>query len=202
MIPYDMTGDGLLDLVAELKWLENLGDGTFQPHEIIKAFNKDRYPEGFRGGEFRLGDIDGDGNIDVIACEEHTNWGADPKHVSYARLAWFKNPGESKQGLWKMHVIDNIRSPHSLTVADLDGDGELEIICGEHDPFKPYRSCCRVYIYKKAEPQGRAWTRHVVDDRFSHHVGTRLIELGSGRTGIISHSWSGEFPYVHLWEPY
>ncbi|GAH38646.1 unnamed protein product, partial [marine sediment metagenome] len=79
---------------------------------------------------------------------------------------------------------------------------ELEIICGEHDPFKPYRSCCRVYIYKKAEPQGRAWTRHVVDDRFSHHVGTQLIELGSGRTGIISHSWIGEFPYVHLWEPY
>ena len=201
MVPYDLTGDGLLDLVGEWKWLENLGDGTFHPHEIIKAFDEDTCPEGFRGGEFRLGDMDGDGHIDLIACEEQTHWGADPKHVSYARVAWFKNPGEPRQGLWEMHVIDTIRSPHSLVVADLDGDGELEIVCGEHDPFKPYRSRCRVYIYKKAEPQGRAWTRHLVDDRFSSHVGTQLIELEPGRTGIISHSWQGEFPYVHLWEP-
>jgi hypothetical protein len=41
----------------------------------------------------------------------------------------------------------------------------------------------------------------VVDDRFSSHVGTRLIELEPGRIGIISHSWL-EYTYLHLWEPH
>ena len=55
-------------------------------------------------------------------------------------------------------------------------------------------------MYKKADPQGYAWTRHVVEDRFDHHVGARLIELESGRIGILSHGWQ-ESAYLHLWEP-
>ena len=201
MVPYDLTGNGKLDLVAGWVWLENLGDGTFRPHEIVNRFDERGSPEGFRGGEFCIADVNGNGRMDVVACEEHTVWDAQPRRVEYARLAWFENPGDPRQGPWKMHVIDQLRSPHSLAVADLDGDGRPEIVCGEHDPFHPYRSRCRVYIYKQADAQGRAWTRHVVDDRFSSHVGTRLIELEPGRIGIISHSWL-EYTYLHLWEPH
>ncbi len=200
MIPYDMTGNGLLDLVAQFKWLENLGDGTFKPHDITDGFDRET-EEGLRGGEFLLADINGDGNMDIVFCEEHTNWGADPRHVSYARVGWLEHPGDPKKGDWQIHFIDCIRSPHSLAVADLDDDGELEIVCGEHDPFRPHRTRCRTYVYKRAEPQGRSWTRHVIEDRFSSHVGTRIIQLANGELGIISHSWVGEFQSVHLWEP-
>jgi hypothetical protein len=201
MIPTDMTGDGRLDLVAGWIWLENLGDGTFRPHEIVRQFDEHASPDGFRGGEFRITDVNGNGHMDIVACEEHTVWQPGAHRVEYARLAWFENPGDPRRGPWTMHIIDQIRSPHSLAVADLDGDGQIEIVCGEHDPFHPYRSRCKVYIYKKADPRGAAWTRHAVDDRFSSHVGTRLIELASGRIGIISHSWL-EYEYVHLWEPH
>ena len=35
-----------------------------------------------------------------------------------------------------MHVIDKMRSPHSLDVADLDGDGQLEVVVvGNLDEF-------------------------------------------------------------------
>jgi len=50
-----------------------------------------------------------------------------------------------------MHVIDKLRSPHSLDVADFDKDGKLEIVCAEHDPFKEYRSRSRMFLYKKAD---------------------------------------------------
>ena len=198
MIAHDLTGNGLLDLIAGWKWLENLGDGAFRPHLIAEQFNEKSNPEGLRGGEHLIADINGDGHIDMIACEEHTDYPS--KEVKFARVVWFENPSDPKQELWEMHVIDNIRSPHSLAVADLDGDGEPEIVAGEHDPHHPYRGRQRLYVYKKADNQGHAWTRHLIDEGFDHHVGTKLIELEPGRIGIISHGWN-EGNYVHLWEP-
>ena len=200
MVPIDLTGNGLLDLVARWTWLENLGDGTFRPHRIVDRYDPQASPGGFRDGEHLVADVNGDGLPDVVACEEHVAWGESPRRAYFARLAWFEHPGDPRQGPWRMHVIDSIRSPHSLAIADLDGDGEMEIVCGEHDPFKPYRARPKLYVYKKADPQGRAWTRHVIDDRFDNHVGARLIELANGRLGIISHGWM-EPAYLHLWEP-
>jgi hypothetical protein len=99
-----------------------------------------------------------------------------------------------------MHVIDKVRSPHSLDVADLDGDGEREVIVAEHDPFTPYRARNRLLVYKKADPLGRMWKQYVLDDRFEHHCGTRVFEVAPGRPGIASHGWA-ENRYVHLWTP-
>jgi hypothetical protein len=98
-----------------------------------------------------------------------------------------------------MHVIDQVRCGHSVAVADLDGDGEMEIVCGEHDPFTPYRSRCRLFAYKKADREGRGWIRHQLDDRFEHHCGTKVFEVAAGRIGILSIGWTEE-RYVHLWE--
>ena len=80
-------------------------------------------------------------------------------------------------------------------------DGEAEIICGEHDPRKTLRTRSRLFIYKKADPEGKAWVRHCLDRIFEHHDGTKIIDLGHGRKGIISIGWA-ERRYVHLWEPY
>jgi hypothetical protein len=114
-------------------------------------------------------------------------------------MCWYK-PGPDLSEPWARHVIGGglVGHPHDQVVADVDG--RIEIVCAEHDPFRPYRSRCRLYVYKRADSSGHAWTRHVADDRFEHHVGTRLISLASGRTGIISHGWE-EPLYVHLWEP-
>lgn len=91
-------------------------------------------------------------------------------------------------------------SERTLCVAgDLDGDGEIEVIVGEHDPFKPYRARYRLYVYKKAEPQGRAWARFPIDDRFEHHDGTKVFEVAPGRLAIVSHAWM-DVKVVHLWE--
>ena len=122
------------------------------------------------------------------------------KIVPWSPLAWFENPGSNANGPWKRHVIDTVRCAHSIGVADLDGDGEMEVICGEHYPFHAYRSRCKLFVYKKADPAGISWKRWTLDDRFEHHDGTKIIELSPGRFGIISHGWRDSL-YVHLWEP-
>jgi hypothetical protein len=114
-------------------------------------------------------------------------------------LAWFEQPADPRADPWTMHVIDKLRSPHSLDVADLDGDGQPEVICAEHDPFWPYRNRSRLIVYQKAEPLGRAWHPYVIDDRFEHHNGAKVFEVAPGRLAIASHGWT-DSRYVHVWE--
>jgi hypothetical protein len=95
-------------------------------------------------------------------------------------------------------VIDRIICPHSLSVADLDGDGKPEIVAAEHDPFHPYKSRSRLFIYKLADPNGTAWFRYALDDKFEQHCGAKVVELAPGKMGIIGHGWA-ESRYVHLW---
>ena len=185
----DMDGDGKLDLAAGSWWLENRGDGTFQPHQIS---------EGFAAARVAVADIAGNGRKDVILGEEVLDFKV--RITPRSALVWFENPGDPRKGPWKMHVIDKVRCAHSIAAADLDGDGEPEIVCGEHDPFWPYRNMCNLFVYKKADPKGLAWKRYCLDSRFEHHDGTKIIELDGGKKGIISHGWTDNI-YVNLWEP-
>jgi hypothetical protein len=60
-------------------------------------------------------DVNGDGKVDWVASRGHGTG-----------VLWFENPS------WKTHEIDQvIKQPHSLTVADHDQDGDIDIAsCG------------------------------------------------------------------------
>lgn len=59
----------------------------------------------------QVGDVNGDEIPDLIATQGH--------HVG---VLWFEGPN------WKPHYIDQtLRSPHTLVVADLDRDGDLDV---------------------------------------------------------------------------
>ncbi len=132
--PVDMDADGDLDVVMafgiaapvgnnspdshQIAWYENLGTpgpGTeWKKHPIAASF-----PQGF---EAVAGDLDGDGDLDVVA----TGWGA------RGRIAWFENSGDPTRD-WAMHSIKQ-NWPNAVTVvlADLDNDGRLDIVaCAE-----------------------------------------------------------------------
>ena len=187
IVPFDINGDGRLELIMGPWWLESVG-GRWEPHLITPNFQVARV---------RVADVDGDGLPDVILGEELLDF--EHRYTPFARIAWFRNPGFSSGTPWEMQVIDKIRCPHSIDVADLDDDGNVEIVCGEHDPFAPYRSRCRLFVYKKADKKGRSWYRYLVDGRFEHHDGAKVIELSPGKFGIVSHGWK-DSAYVHLWE--
>jgi hypothetical protein len=188
MAACDVDGDGLLDIVAGQFWLHNRGDGTFVPHVLAQDFVACR---------LAVWDVNGDGRPDVVMGAEVMDF--QRRTIPLSPVAWFENPGDRLGDPWQMHVIDLVRCAHSLSVADIDGDGEPEVIVGEHDPFWPYRSRCRLLVYKKADPQGRSWSSHCVDSRFEHHDGAKVFEPSPGRKAILSHGWQDSI-YVHMWE--
>jgi len=216
MIAYDLDGDGKLDIVAGPYWLENLGDGRFEPHLLID-------PEFLESADLdmisriAIADVNGDGRTDILFTVQRVEkWQSSvegPAAVDYplmteehyrsthkahfGAVGWLENTGNLAGRKFDVHIIDRARSPHSIGVGDLDGDGEMEVIVGEHDPFCSTQTQCRLYAYKKADAKGLTWSRHPIDNRFDHYNGAKVVEFSPGRPSIIS---QGDSSYVHIWE--
>ncbi|MBD3393840.1 MAG: hypothetical protein GF418_17035 [Chitinivibrionales bacterium] len=189
LVAADIDNDGTVEIVAGT-WVFKPGAGG--------EFATFRLAEDLDAARCAVTDINGNGNLDIVIGEEVLDF--ENMVAPYSRLVWLENPGSLDKRLWSVHVIDKVKCGHSVSVGDIDGDGEDEIVCGEHDIVNPYRTRSRLMVYKKADPDGISWRRYVIDDRFEHHDGAKLITLASGRKGIISHGWK-DARYVHLWEP-
>ncbi len=111
----DLNGDGDLDVLAlqpsKLVSFENLqNSGTFGPSQTISTAITD-------GSSVSAGDLDGDGAIDAISASS----GED-------RIAWYRNL-DVAGAFGAQQVVSTLADgPRSLAVADLDGDGDRDLI--------------------------------------------------------------------------
>lgn len=148
----DIAGNGRLDLVMPNGWLEAPAD-PFSGEQW--AFHP----------EFDLGpscscpilvvDVDGDGLNDLIVGQGH----------AYG-LHWWQQVRRGNQREWIRHPIDpNNSQYHDLIWADIDGDGQCELITG-----KRYRAHCGgdpgskdpvgIYYFKW---NGESFTKQIID---------------------------------------
>jgi len=117
--PADLDGDGDLDLLATcghgsgVLWFRNKGKAA--SWETI-----DIDPRLSRPHCLTLGDIDGDGDIDAAT----TSASAD------RRTVWYENDGA---GHFAIHDIDDDQVAYSILAADLDSDGDLDLLIGGKD---------------------------------------------------------------------
>lgn len=77
----------------------------------------------------------------------------------------YTEPAEPR-GLWDRHVIDGqLKWGHAVWCADLDGDGDEELIIGVRDNLsaKPGERC-GVRLYKATDGRGAKWERKLIDE--------------------------------------
>jgi hypothetical protein len=167
----DIDRDGDRDLMLGTQWLRNDGAGSWTPVALANPAEGD--PD-----RNVLVDMDRDGDLDVVIGFGHDIEG---------KIAWYEQPA-NPAALWTEHLIDMIApaTAQSVDVADIDGDGDADVVVGEHS--NPDIGGMRLLIY---ENRNLSWIAHEVYAGDEHHDGAQLVDLDKdGDLDIISIGWT------------
>jgi hypothetical protein len=152
----DVNGDGREDVLCEIGWYERpAGDIWAGPWKYHAETNLNAMHPSC---PFAVKDLNGDGRLDIVFGRGHN-----------VGLFWWEQlaPKEDGTTQWKQHVIDDTWSQaHCLAWADLDGDGEEDLVTGKciwaHDGGDPGAGDPPAVYYYTWDRAKLAFTRHTM----------------------------------------
>jgi FG-GAP-like repeat len=203
VIPTDLDGDGRMDLVALIS----------QQHERVLAFYNNGPGAGFAmetmyaaphpnwgSTGIQLVDVDGDGDLDVLMT--HGDTMDDSVIKPYHGIQWLENTGGFQM---VEHPIVPMPGVHRAIVADLDGDGDRDIVASSmfaFDAGEVGKQLASIAFLEQVGP-GR-YERRTLEAGLHHHAtidagdydGDGDIDLAVGNFVFGRTS----APWVEIWE--
>ena len=102
-------------------------------------------------------------------------------------VAWYEQ-GPDPRAPWKRHFVGSVVGPMSLDVVDIDGDGDLDIVVGEHNLKNP--GTARLLVFENLDGRGGRWRERLIYTGDEHHDGALAVDLdGDGDLDIVSIGW-------------
>jgi hypothetical protein len=157
----DVASNGRPDVVCGTFWAECPADPT---RDRWRVHRYSRWEDGGWGGmdKLALADLNGDGRVEIVASEAE---------IPDARLGVFFRKTGQPDAAWEYREIDKgLYCPHSLLLADLDGDDRTDLVVGEMTaggwdfPLNPRP---RILAYLQQEKQ--LFERHVLSEGWGVH---------------------------------
>ncbi len=187
----DVNGDGRPDLLRPDAWFEAPQDiraGTWKQHPLAVGGEKEGQVD--HTPQILVYDVNADGLNDIVTSVAH-------KHGIF----WYEQAAGDPQPTWKRHTIDDTwTQAHSLTLADLDGDGDRDLVTGKrfmahngHDPDA--FGTVGVYWYELTRGPKPKWTRHAIsyDEGIGSGLNIPVVDLdGDGDLDVVvTGKWGG-----------
>ena len=206
----DLNGDGRADLLTFNGWWEQPASLTGDP---VWKFHAADFGQG--GAQMYAYDVNGDGRADVITSIEAHKYG----------LSWFEQippVAGSAESTWREHVILSrdadekindvqFSQPHAVVLADIDGDGLLDIVTGKrhwahgsHGDPEPTAPAVLYWFRLVRDPatHSASFEPHLIDS--DSGVGTKFVVAdlnGDGLPDIAVANKRGVFAFFQQRAP-
>jgi len=169
----DVNGDGRPDVLTTVGYWEAPKDPRTSPWKFVRA---DLGPD---CAQMIVYDVNGDGLPDVIASSAHN-----------VGVWWLEQRKKANGPEFVRHSIDDsFTQAHSIVLADINGDGLMDIVTGKrfwaHGPrgdVRPGDPCVLYWFELSRKGREVKWIRHEIDA--DSGVGTQFEVVDLNRDGL------------------
>jgi hypothetical protein len=177
LVVVDVDGDGRTEILA--------GTNIYHRDEATGEWTREDVATGWDQTRVAVGDLNGDGELEIVYSEgDSPTYGTHP-----GRVAWFGGPD------WEPHFLaEDLFCPHSLAVADFDGDGHPDVYVAEmglgenEDPR---------HLLFRNRGDG-TFEEHLVAHGVETHEATVADLNGDGRLDVVGKSYTPDH-HVDVW---